>query len=133
MDALPSPGSPGGTRPLGWRRTPALVLALLVGLGPLAVPAHERETSPERGHERDHDRARAARQAGGVLPLPVLLDKLRQSHPGEVLDVELEETRGRWVYEVKLLQADGRRLKLHLDARSGELLAQRERRPEPNR
>ena len=70
----------------------------------------------------DHDQARAAVQAGEVLPLRTLLDRLEKSHPGQVLEVELERDDGRWVYELKLLQAGGRLVKLKVDARSGDLL-----------
>jgi len=86
--------------------------------------------------DRDHERARAAVQAGEVLPLPTLLDKLQRTHPGQVLELELEREDGRWVYEVKLLQADGRLRKLALDARTGQVLElrrQRERRDERSR
>lgn len=86
--------------------------------------------------DRDHERARTAVQAGEVLPLPTLLDKLGRTHPGQVLELELERDDGRWVYEVKLLQADGRLRKLALDARTGHVLElgrQRERRDERSR
>ena len=73
----------------------------------------------------DHDLVRAAVQAGQVMPLHSLLERLRRSHPGQVLALELEQEDGRWLYEVKLLQADGQLLKLELDAHSGELLRAR--------
>jgi len=76
---------------------------------------------------RDHERARAAVQAGQVLPLPTLLQRLQRSHPGQVLEVELEHDDGRWVYEIKLLQPGGRLLKLELDAATGAVLKARER------
>ena len=75
----------------------------------------------------DHDQARAAVQAGEVLPLRTLLDRLEKSHPGQVLEVELERDDGGWIYEIKLLQAGGRLVKLKVDARSGELLSARAR------
>ena len=78
-------------------------------------------------HARDHDRARAAVQAGQVLPLAVLLQRVQRSHPGQVLEVELEYDDGRWVYELTLLQPGGRLLKLELDAASGEPLKARRR------
>jgi uncharacterized membrane protein YkoI len=96
---------------------------LLAGL--LATPI-------ARASERDHERAREAVQAGQVLPLPAVLDKLAISHPGQVLEVELEHERehGResWVYEIKLLQRNGQLLKLELDAQTGELLRSKMRR-----
>jgi uncharacterized membrane protein YkoI len=72
--------------------------------------------------DRDHERARAAVRAGEVLPLPTLLKQLQRTHPGQVLELELERDDGRWLYEVKLLQADGLLLKLELDAGSGQVL-----------
>lgn len=77
--------------------------------------------------DSDHDRARDAVQAGQVLPLKTVLDRLEREHPGQVLEVELERDDGRWIYEVKLLQAGGRLVKLELDAASGEVLKRRER------
>ena len=89
-------------------------LALLLA----TAPAHA---------DSDQDRARAAVQAGQVLPLKAVLERLEREHPGQVLEGELERDDGRWVYEVKLLQAGGRLVKLELDADSGEVLKRRER------
>lgn len=72
--------------------------------------------------DSDQDRARAAVQAGQVLPLASLLQRLEREYPGQLLEVELEDDDGRLIYEVRLLQADGRLLKLKLDAASGETL-----------
>jgi uncharacterized membrane protein YkoI len=96
-----------------WRLLPLLLA--------LAVPA------VRAGRDGDHDRARAAVQAGEVLPLPAVLERLKRSHPGQVLELELEREGGQWVYEVKLLAPDGQLLKLLLDARTGAVLAERRR------
>lgn len=78
--------------------------------------------------ERDEaERVRAAVQVGEILPLPQLLERLQRSHPGQVLEIELEREDGRWIYEIKLLQAGGRLLKLEVDAKSGAVLRQRVR------
>jgi uncharacterized membrane protein YkoI len=84
-------------------------------------------TGVRASSDSDHDRARDAVQAGQVLPLKTVLERLEREHPGQVLEVELERDDGRWVYEVKLLQAGGRLVKLALDAGSGEVLKRRER------
>ena len=82
--------------------------------------------------ERDHERARQAVQAGQVLPLPAVLEKLATTHPGQVLEVELEresdQGREAWVYEIKLLQRDGQLVKLELDAKTAEVLRSKIRR-----
>lgn len=78
--------------------------------------------------DRDHDQARAAVQAGQVLPLKTLLERIERDHPGQVLEVELEQERERWLYEIKLLQPDGKLLKLELDAATAQVLRREERR-----
>lgn len=70
----------------------------------------------------DHERARQAVQAGQVLPLRTVLERLEREHPGQVLEVELERDGDQWHYEIKLLQPDGRLLKLLLDARTADML-----------
>lgn len=75
----------------------------------------------------DHDRAREAVKAGQVMPLRSVLERLERDHPGQVLDVELEDEHGRLVYEVKLLQSDGRLVKLELDAKTATVLRRKER------
>jgi uncharacterized membrane protein YkoI len=89
-------------------------LALCLG----AVPARA---------DSEQDRARAALQAGQVLPLATVLARLEREQAGQVLEVELEHEDGHWVYEVKLLQAGGRLMKLELDAATGAVLKRRVR------
>ncbi len=91
-----------------FRTIPVLLLACLA----LAAPA--------RADDRDHDRARIAREAGEVVPLERLLAEVARTEPGKVIDVDLERGHGRYVYEVKLLAPDGRRRKILYDARTLE-------------
>ena len=80
---------------------------------------------PARADKGDHERARDAVQSGQALALPELLERLQRTHPGQVLEIELERDDGRWVYEVKLLQPGGQVVKLAIDARTAEVLKQR--------
>lgn len=91
------------------------VLASLLCGGLVLAPAWA-------GSKDDHEQARAAVQAGKILPLPTVLERLQQVHPGQVLELELEQEGGRWIYEVKLLQSDGKLLKLELDAATAQVL-----------
>lgn len=88
--------------------------------------------SPPTLADNDQDRARAAVQAGKVLPLKTLLERLEREHPGQVLEVELEQDDGRWIYEIKLLQPGGRLVKLEVDAASGAVLQRKERARKPD-
>jgi len=102
-------------RQAGQRWPARLALALLA----LAALALSPAWSSDR---RDHERVRAAVEAGQVLPLPTLLERLRRTHPGRVLELELEREHGRWRYEVKLLQPNGQLLKLEVDAATAQVL-----------
>ena len=83
----------------------------------------------------DHDRARKALEAGEVLPLRTILERVEREFPGQVVDVELERRHeranaggaGRWIYEIKLLRTNGALVKLKLDARDGTLINQKGR------
>lgn len=79
----------------------------------------------------DHERARQALEAGQIQPLRAILDRVERDHPGQVMEVELENEDGRWLYEVKLLQKDGALVKLKLDARDGTLLDRKEKQRKP--
>lgn len=79
------------------------------------------------GRDHDHDRARQALEAGEVLPLRAIIERVERSYPGQVLEVELERDGGRWIYEIKTLRSGGMLVKLKVDARDGSILAARER------
>ncbi len=94
-----------------------LTLMLATG-GPQAAHADGRH---------DHDRARQALEAGEVLPLRTVLERVERDYPGQVMEVELEREDGHWIYEIKLLRTNGALLKLEVDARNGALLGSKER------
>lgn len=95
------------------------ILAILL---PLALAA------PAPAGEREHDRVRRAVEAGQVLPLRTILDRVEKEQPGQLLEAELEHEHGRLVYELKLLTPEGRVVERLFDAATGEPLAERERR-----
>lgn len=82
---------------------------------------------PGRAGGDDHERARRALEAGEVLPLRTVLDRIESDHPGQVMEVELEREDGVWVYEIKLLRAGGALVKLEVDARDGSVRRVKER------
>lgn len=95
---------------------PALLPVLLSGLVLLSV-VHAASAG-----ETDHDRARRAVEAGEIKPLREILAEVEKTHGGQLMEAELEHEQGRMVYELKLLTAGGRIVKLYYDARSGLLL-----------
>lgn len=79
----------------------------------------------------DHDRARQAVEAGDVLPLRTILDRVEREYPGQVMEVELDREQGKWVYEVKLLRKGGSLMKLKILARDGTILGFKEKHDKP--
>ncbi|HEX4916702.1 MAG TPA: PepSY domain-containing protein [Limnobacter sp.] len=73
-------------------------------------------------HAGDGERIRQLQRTGQILPLEQILRKAREVHPGRVLDVDLDKNHGRYIYEIELLDPQGRVWEMELDARTGQLL-----------
>ncbi len=109
-------------RPLSnWRWA---TCARLASLAVCVAVWHGNALASDKG---DHERALQAVQSGQVLPLAKVLALVETAHPGQVLEVELEHEKQQWQYEIKLLQPDGRLMKLQVDARTGEVLKRQTR------
>ena len=78
----------------------------------------------ESGHERDA--VRLVKQRGDILSLDQILRKADQQHAGRVLESELEQKNGRYVYEVEVVDDQGRVWEMKFDARTGEVLKQKQ-------
>lgn len=108
-----------------WHGAPWAAVAVGAGVLALALwPAGQLRASDRA----DHDQARQAMEAGQILPLQTVIQRLARERPGQLLEVELERKGTRWVYEIKLLEPNGRLVKLKLDARTGALLDESVRR-----
>jgi uncharacterized membrane protein YkoI len=103
-----------------WKGGRLIVLILAFAL-PLPSSADD-----QRDNRRDHDRARRALEAGEILPLKTVLERIARDTPGQVMEVELERKGERWVYEIKLLRAGGSLVKLKVDARDATIIPRRE-------
>ncbi|MFZ4539321.1 PepSY domain-containing protein [Propionivibrio sp.] len=59
----------------------------------------------------DHERARQALEAGEVLPLRTILERVEREYPGQVIDVELErgqeKTLELCIHKIKVLRPSG--------------------------
>ena len=105
-----------------WRPI-AAALAMVVTLGTGVGSAGDSYA----GDSSDHDRARQAVEAGEVLPLRAILERVEREYPGQVMEVELDREKGEWVYEVKVLRKGGALMKLKIHARDGSILGIREK------
>ena len=96
------------------RRILGGALVLAAALAPLWISADD-----------DHGRALRLREAGAILPLSDLLERLRPQISGQLLEIELEKRGGGYVYEAEVLDDSGRVREFEFDARDGRLLGER--------
>ncbi|MET0052693.1 MAG: PepSY domain-containing protein [Candidatus Thiodiazotropha sp.] len=74
--------------------------------------------------EDAHDEARRLTEQGVILPLPEILSQVGKLQKGRVLELEFEEKHGRYVYEIELLDDQGRVWEFKVDAHDGRVLNQ---------
>ncbi len=73
------------------------------------------------------DQALKLSKEGKVLSSQTFIERALERHPkARLLELELEEKHGRYVYEVELLTVQGQVRELKFDASSGELLEDEE-------
>lgn len=93
----------------------------LITLGCLPLTALA-QTNPDYAR-RDYELAHEAVARGEILPLASVIQKVLQSHPGTVIEVELEFDSDGVEYELELATPDGRILDIDVDAVTGEILS----------
>lgn len=83
--------------------------------------------SPAAADPHDRDALRQAVSRGEIRPLVEILDAVRSKVPGEIIGVEVESKQGRWLYELRVLDAKGRLFEVYVDARTGSIERIREK------
>jgi uncharacterized membrane protein YkoI len=68
-----------------------------------------------RGHDDKGSRS-------GGASLKAALDNVRMRYPGRVVEVELNNFRGRRVYEIKVVDNKGRLFEVYCDVRTGNII-----------
>jgi hypothetical protein len=94
----------------------SLIVSPLIGMPLAPTVAQER---------RDHERARAALEAGQIRPLSDLLAEVERRFRGRVIEADLERDDTQWLYELKILPPNGRLFTVELDAATGALVRSR--------
>lgn len=75
----------------------------------------------------EQDEALRLRMDGVIMPLEDLVHLALQQYPkARLLEVELEDEKGKYIYEVELLTPSGGVRELEFDARNGRLLSDEE-------
>jgi len=88
---------------------------IVLGLAAALLP-------PVARADRDYDQARRAVQSGEALALAEILTRVRSDLGGEVVGVEFERKRERWVYEFKVIDPAGRLWEVYVDAATAQIL-----------
>src|SRR5512138_1934062 len=89
----------------------AAVAVLVAGQPQLAV-ARDRDDL----HRED---VRHAVETGEIRSLAEIIAAVRGKLPGEVAGVEIERKDGRWRYEFRVIDSQGRLFDVYIDARNG--------------
>lgn len=76
--------------------------------------------------EKEHDAVRVIKQRGDILSLDEILRKADEQHTGRVLESDLEQKNGRYIYEVEVVDDQGRVWEMKFDARTGEVLKEKQ-------
>ena len=93
-------------------RGPVAILALAVLI-----------CSAAKARDVGHNEVLELRRRGDLLPFEQIIALVDARHPGaQILEVELEEEHGVYLYELEILTRDNRVRELELDARDGRVL-----------
>jgi uncharacterized membrane protein YkoI len=68
------------------------------------------------------ERVRELVERGEIMPLEQILKRNEASISGRIIAIEIEQKRGTYVYEIKILQPDGRTREIKIDARTGVIV-----------
>jgi len=95
------------------------LLLLLAALTPALVPAY----ADNDDDHRERIRLDAAVERGEILQLSEILERVRPDIEGKVLEIEFEYSKGSPIYEIYVLNDDGRRREYKIDARTARVLS----------
>ncbi|MFZ5790220.1 MAG: PepSY domain-containing protein [Pseudomonadota bacterium] len=92
------------------------------GLLLVAALASLLRAGPAGADAVEQDAVRRAVQQGEIRPLTEILDSVRDQLPGDVIGVEIDrKAEGRWLYELRVLNAQGRLYEVYIDAHTGAI------------
>lgn len=92
-------------------------------IGHLILVALVLVTGAAMAAEVSRETARELRNAGVILALESILDKVRERYPeARLLEAELEKDDGIYIYELEILTREGRVRELEVDAASARIL-----------
>jgi uncharacterized membrane protein YkoI len=73
-----------------------------------------------------HDDAKLLQEKGVIVPLERIVEDALRLHRGHVVETELERKKGKYVYEVEIVDEQGVLWELKYDAANGTLIKAKE-------
>lgn len=73
------------------------------------------------------EQIREARHNDEIKPLRWILRQIHEQYPGRVLDADLVQKHGQYMYKIRILQAEGYITKLTVDANTAQVLHEKSR------
>lgn len=119
-----------------WERT-ILALALYWHVYTGSTPADTLRSAdtiaaPDKGRAagspgvEDHEQIRRLKERGKIRSLESVLEEIRRDYPGRIIEIELDDDDGRYIYELELVDEQGVVWDLEIDARTGKLLEKKQ-------
>ena len=103
--------------PLPFRSAAYLVLASVIVTGTPAIKA-----LADDDEMKDAEALKQAVKQGEIHSLPDILAAAREKLPaGQVVGAEIEQKKGRWVYEFEVVGNDGHMYEAKVDAKTAEI------------
>lgn len=96
--------------------------AQAAGAAPASPAAPPPVHRPVAHRQSFNDLVRSLVASHEVQPLKDVLDAARKASTGEAVSIKLRRQKARWIYHVRLLKPDGRRVELDIDAKSLKIL-----------
>lgn len=78
--------------------------------------------TPQVMADDEVEQVRKLRNTDSILPLSQILTKIATTHPGTLLDVELEYEGAKFIYEIEILNAKHIVQEVKVDATTGKIL-----------
>jgi uncharacterized membrane protein YkoI len=97
-----------------WLKLPAAI-----GFAALLLAAPSIAGADDDNDDDDHDLARELYEHGEIRALSQILRTVGERAPGDVVAVDLVKLDNRWVYRFQVVEADGRRVIVDVDAGAG--------------
>ena len=65
---------------------------------------------------------RQLREAGNIMPLETIIQRVQAEYPGRIIEIELEEENNNYIYELELVDDDSMVWAIEVDAATGRIL-----------